>query len=808
MNPEAAREAHETLVGSTDLYANVIEAAGEYDAKVDSTENSSLAAHILNAVTIGVNAFVYEAVGPDQDLFDDYEEDVKVLAAALALHDTNKFVREAYGVDIDGNTAETFDWYFDPEPDENGNKREGDPFGIEEFLGEGYRSDLQYLVQRTEIGESSTETRGSTTEFRGLERYCRIGDSTASVALREGVNGVYKHLSTLMDGDDIQRVEFTQLEQPVLNDVLLSTVKRVIAGETGGDTYGVIIGSSPSSVIYLGDPIDRSALRRNVSEQLPERIGTEFEFGCKLNWNAFDYDILSEVNIPADKKERIIADTFRELLERGSAGVEPFERIPEEFLEYFPVLAKSIYIDGQSKFDDSAVQEAYDRIKEEQGVQKVKLHFVAYLVQHLDEHEEFLNSLADELRPELHKDLEPESDAIGTVVNRVFEGRPASSLGSKEEMCFLCGAETDTKYQKGLSGIYRTQEYSRRVPPHAKYKSICEVCNLEYALFSHICEESDVSTNNAVEIAYFYFDDFLGDVRLRSGRIGNIVQGDADELDDPEVKVNLMGPQYFLQPVYVLDENHRMAVIRQVMEAAQESGMKVVVGRPFTRFRSADAAFTDEEATRPQELLGLDEAERFGPLPSSIGSDESDTHLRRALQLFKIMSMVGQDANMSNPYIQLDRDTFHSIANFAVVHHDNAIRLTDLQEYFETYHEDALMDMKTIAERGIDLFGQQYDSKYKKTKVFREALHAFLSGKNQQMDDERLVEYVESQVYAAADREDYAGHATTEQAEAFTEAIRDYLVENDLYDLKKLSDWEDALVNSYYYAYDQTLQDL
>ena len=95
MNPEAAREAHETLVGSTDLYANVIKAAGEYDAKVDSTENSSLAAHILNAVTIGVNAFVYEAVGPNEDLFDDYREDVKLLAAALALHDTNKFVREA-----------------------------------------------------------------------------------------------------------------------------------------------------------------------------------------------------------------------------------------------------------------------------------------------------------------------------------------------------------------------------------------------------------------------------------------------------------------------------------------------------------------------------------------------------------------------------------------------------------------------------------------------------------------------------------------------------------------------------------------
>jgi CRISPR-associated protein Csc3 len=75
------------------------------------------------------------------------------------------------------------------------------------------------------------------------------------------------------------------------------------------------------------------------------------------------------------------------------------------------------------------------------------------------------------------------------------------------------------------------------------------------------------------------------------------------------------------------------------------------------------------------------------------------------------------------------------------------------------------------------------------------------------MTDDELVEYVASQVYAAADREDYAGHVDTEEAEAFVEALRSYLVENGLYDLKKLSDWEDAIVNSYYYAYDQLLYD-
>ena len=804
MNPDAAREAHETIVSSTDLYANVIDAAGAYDAKVDSSANCSLAAHILNAVTVGVNAFVYEAVDEDESLYD-YEEDVKVLAAALALHDTNKFVREAYGVDAEGNTSEAFDWYFDSEPADDGTERDGDPFGIGEFLGDGYRDDLEYLVRRTELGENSTELRGLDTQFRGLERYCRIGDSTASVALKQGAEGVQEQLSTLIGSDDVHRVEFTQLEQPILNDTLLGTAKEVIAGETGDRTYGVVIGSSPDSIVYLGEPIDQATLKAKVAERVPERISTEFQFECKLNWNAFDYDILAEVNILTEEKEQKIADAFRELLNRGSAGVEAFEYIPPEFDQYFAVLAKAIYIDGRSEFSDSDVQDAYDRIEEEQGVQKVKLHFVAYLVENYDTHSDFLADFADDVRPELHADLEPETDAIGTVVDRFFDGRIAPELGSKDEMCFLCGAQTDTKYQKGLSGIDRTQEYSRRVPPHAKYKSICEVCNLEYALLSYVCEEHDVSTNNSLEIAYFYFDDFLGDVRVRSNRVGNIVQGDGDELDDPEVTSNLIKPQYFIQPMYVLDENHRMAVVRQVMEAAQESGMKVVIGRPFTRFESADMVFADEETARPQELLGLDEAERFGPLPSFIEDDRTDSHLRRALQLFKIMSMVGQDANMSNPYLQLDRDTFHSIANFAVVNHDRAVALSDLEQYFETYHEEALMDMKTVAERGIDLFGKQFDSKYKKTKIFREALDAFLSGKNQQMDDDRLLEYVESQVYAAADREDYAGHVTTDEAEAFVAAIREYLVENDLYDLKKLSDWENALVNSYFYAYEKSL---
>lgn len=237
--------------------------------------------------------------------------------------------------------------------------------------------------------------------------------------------------------------------------------------------------------------------------------------------------------------------------------------------------------------------------------------------------------------------------------------------------------------------------------------------------------------------------------------------------------------------------------------------MKVVIGRPFTRFKSAEKAFVDEDAVREQELLGLNEAARFGPLPSFVdhNGDEPESHLRRALTLHKIIATVGYEAGMNNPYLQLDRDTFHSLCDFAVRNHDDATRLQVLKSYLDTYHTDQFMDMKTVAERGRDLFGKQYNSKYKKTKIFREAIDAFLSGKNQRMSEDDLLQYVEAQVYIAADREDYAGHATPSQAKAFVEALRSYLVENDLYSLKKLSDWENALVNSYLYAYEQVLNE-
>jgi len=798
----AARYAHGYIV-DTPLVGNILEHAGEYDAKTDPEETTSLAAHVINAMTVGVNTFVYNVVDGGRDIME-LEEELSVLAAALALHDTDKYVREAYGVETDGNTSEAFDAYFE----------NGDDFGIEEFLGGGYRDALHYLVQRTEVNEDSRETRGTETEFAGLERYCRIGDQVASVILRNGIEGGFVELRKKLDDCEVHFLEFTQVEQPILNDELLSATKEVLSGEDGGEEYGVVVGSTPDRVLYLGGGVDRDVLRERVENRLSQQLieTDRYSFSCKLNWNAFDYDILAEFALDPEKKEEIIATTFRDLLADGTAGVEGFEHIPEDFDPYFPILAKAVYIDGQSGFDDENVQSAYDEIYDKQGPQKVKVHFVAYLLRNFEEHWEFLENLREDVRPRLHDDLRPESDAITSVVGRFFDATTSATLGSKGGMCFLCGAEAETDYQKGLSAVYRTQEFSRRVRPHAKYKKICEVCNLEYALLADTCERADVNLNSNVGVAYYYFDEFLGDIRLRGGRVG-LQQGETIDLSDTEVETSLLRPQYYVQPFNfgghpaMGEKNHRMVVVRQLMQAAQDAGMKVVLGRPFTRFESSDAAFVDEDAIRQQELLGLDAVDRFGLLPSFADRDDGheQSHLRRALLLCKIIATVGQEAGMRNSYLQLDRDTFHHLADFAVQNHENATHLSDLESYLETYHTAQLMDMKTVAERGVDLFGEQYDSKYKKTKIFREAIDAFLSGKNQRMSEDDLLEHVAAQVYDAADREEYAGYVTVEEAEAFVDALQAYLVENDLNPLEKLSDWENALVNSYLYAYEQVL---
>lgn len=775
----------------------LIENAGGLDAKYQSSV--SQASHLLNSVLIGLNCYSFDKVqlGEEPD-----PKEVKILTSALALHDVNKYTKEQYGLGKEGNTREALERYF-----KGVGESEGDDFGIEEYLGDGYFDDLLYLIQRTEIQDDSTESRGTETDISHLSRYCRLGDACASIATKDGIQDAAKYLEdqyAAAPSDPVHLLEFEAVEQPILNDRLVAAVKMAVTGdysriqEENRKPSGVVIGSTGEAVLYLGEPVDRDEFETEVTQILKRLIPEEFGFSCKVGWNKFDYDILGEVSIPFDRKKEIIQEEFSALLERGSAGVDGFEEVPVEFKQYLPHLAKAIYLDGLSEFDNPTVQKKYDELKEWDN-QKVKLHFIAYLLETFPDHQGFLDNLKEELDPEIKRELEPHSDGIALVVGRYFGGGREDEPGlSKGKMCFLCGRESTKEYKKGRSAFYQVQGFSRRTKPHEKWKNICETCNLEYSLLQDLCGWHDVHLTSDVEVAYFYFDEFVSDVRLYGGRVGSLIQGDTITLDDPEVAPDLLTPQYHLQPFYIRDKNHRMAIIRQVQRKVQDTGLKTIVGKPFTRFSTSNNVFEDEEPIRLEEVLKIDEVERY-------------EDLSRPLDLFDIIATVGAEADLNNSYLELDQDDFHSIADFVVVNHDsdqpmrNTSKYRKATKYLKKHHWESLMEMKEVARKGMDLFGPQYDSKYKKTKIFRECLDATLSGMSQGMDEDAILEHIGGQVYETAKREKYSGQVKHEDAKEFVESVQEYLKRNDLDNLKKLSDWENALVNSYYFAYDQLL---
>ncbi len=768
-----------------DIPQKILENAGSMDGKYN--ENISLASHVINTTLLGLNTYAYEKLVLNDEEIDD--EEVSVLTASLVLHDVNKYINEKYGWDRDDNDEEVLDMYL-----------EDDDFGVKALFNqlggdiEEYKEDILFLIQRTEINDRSQDTRGLSTDFRHLIDYCRLGDSVASRITNEGLaSGLGKlesHYSGL-DFDSVHHMKFDAIQQPILNRSIISTVKEIIEEEESN----IVLGSSSDEVLYLGKEIGRTDLKETVENKLPKNISERYEFKPKVNWNSTSYGVLEEVGLELEDKKKILAEEFaQDLLKDGSAGVEGFENIPEEFKELLPSLIKKIYIDGESEFEDNTSQERFDDIKNEKGNQKVKLHFIADLLDRWPDSKEEAEVIQDNYEEELEEDLSPDVNGFETVIDRFFGEKKAEIIG-KEDQCFVCGREADKQYQKGQNAFYSTQSFSRRVAPSGSwsdYKKICPVCNLEYALLAYECNQRGISPGSDVEVAYFYFDDFIGDVKLYEDRVSEALEDEDVDLDDPDAVRDLWAPQFHIQPFYIGDRNHRMRRVREVMEKLDEFGMKAVLGKAFTRFETYNNVFYDEKPIRVQKNLGFDLVDNY-------------SDLKKPLAFFDIIGKIGADKNMSNRYIQLDSDGFVEMADFMVVNNEKMILNEDLRSYFESYRGEEFMEMQKVAENGVDLFGKQFSSKHKKTKIFRETIDALLAGKSQGLSDQNLRTHVYGQVKSSAEREDYAGKVTEEQVENFVDSVIDYLEENNLYDLKKLSDWENALTNSYYYAYENIL---
>lgn len=815
------------------LAGRIIDVVGAYPGKYEPPV--ALSTHIPNAVVVGLNAYVYDRiVRQDQDV--DHEE-AALLIAALALHDANKFVQAEYDpadLDTDRNSEAVLDYYFE----------QGDPFGIESFLEYSTDTprdvdvaDVKWLVQRTETKESEHETQGeSTRRVRGLEKYCRVGDGFVSkqgqedlAAAAEWLEKFFTDEGGVRSGPHVQVIEFTELEQSILNNHLLATAKEVVGRAPTGSpavdapVHGIILGSTPGSLLYLGEAVDRETLRAAVADGVMERV-TRHNFSAKTEWNAFEYDILAEIDIPFEEKHAIIADGYADTLRSGSGTDYEFESVPEAYKNALPELARTVF--REQNYEEAfgeypSLQQLWDEVStgDEYSVYSQKIGFLAELLRRYegavsggpdpDRFQSEVAGFAEDQRPALRSDLDPEAEAGTVATERFFATGVDSDLTvpSSDAMCFLCGRPAERQYKKGGDAFYQTQSFSRRVPAEGEYKRICPVCNLEHALLRDIVESSGYSLGSDIKIAFVYYDEFVGNLTIGEGgnprallRVLTDDDEEAPDARDPELVASSFVPQYHLHTFYADSENARLRVVRELLETLVSRGFKVVIGKPFAGFRPQDALLMDLNPTRRQTAYGADRIDSFAAL-------------ERVRRLFDILRMVADSSDYTGgrELTSIQRDGFLPVADLVARESENYESVRTLtHDHFtdDSYHEtDQYMMMREVAREGLNVYGEQYNSRYKKTKVFRLALDATLDSLNRRKEGEELREYVAGQVYKSALEEDYAGRVTTDQVESFVDTLHEYLEADDALNKGTLSRRRNALTNAYLFAYDQLLDE-
>jgi CRISPR-associated protein Csc3 len=286
----------------------------------------------------------------------------------------------------------------------------------------------------------------------------------------------------------VQYLQFTDLEQPILHDHLLTLVKGVISGDEQlkvsleADPKGLLLGTTTNAVAYLGAPVQRSQLRSDIESVLMDHITEDADFDCKTEWRSFDPDVLTELALGFEQKHEIIAEGYADTLARGSGTEHQFERIPDGFKAVLPELAHLVFNlkDFDMAFEGlSELPRLQEQVREsdEYNNQTWKIGYLGEILRRVtgsvddgydpETLDQELEIVRERVQPALEDLLEPEADACAEVIERFFAGGQASAetLPASDEMCFLCGRPATTDYQKGNDGFYGTSKFSRRVPP-------------------------------------------------------------------------------------------------------------------------------------------------------------------------------------------------------------------------------------------------------------------------------------------------------------------------------------------------------
>jgi hypothetical protein len=238
----------------------------------------------------------------------------------------------------------------------------------------------------------------------------------------------------------------------------------------------------------------------------------------------------------------------------------------------------------------------------------------------------------------------------------------------------------------------------------------------------------------------------------------------------------------------------RARAIHTAIKACLECGCKCVVTSPYTLMRMYKGVFYSERPTTLEKTMRLDNIENFktARLIDSrldfINQMDGMKGLHR-VQTFEPITVI--------PFVK------RSVENFEGWVNKNG-------EYLTTLFGDGSMDMKELAEKGVNLFGShRFSGSYKRVKIFRTAMDSLMAFKAQNYPEEEAIRFAAAEVWKDVLREQYSpkkGKDIPAECLDFVESIAKYLKEHGLWNVKKISQWANPLTDIYEFEYIQNIR--
>lgn len=761
---------------------NIIDEVGQYDGKYNSTV--SLASHLIDVSLIGLQSYIHDVDGNiDDEMFD-------VLASALTLHDLDKVVEHKENITADSTDREVLDLYF-----------ENDWFEIESYLSQHsddpideYEDILLYLIKRTEKRDSIESMPSVPPKFRRLSRYCELADSTVSeMTNHSDVQRGYDNLEDFYGDNELQYLKLVRTERPILHYIIVDVVEDCIR-----DRGRTVLGSTPTGILYLGDEIEITELVDPLADRVSTEISREFEFNCTANWRSVDYDALPVVDIPLDKKrENIKTQYTKNVLKHDPCDTEVIEDIPDEFMNILPEALHKLYVEGNYEFADDNLQDLVTEIQDEHHGSKHKILLIHKVLQNWIEYKDGFIEECKSWTDEFHSSIEPDKNHIESVIEDVLGIRfDTVKIPSSENVCHMCGQEATTEYN-GDNTVLQTRGFSKRTSADQRNRKICETCQMEHALISSLVDQSDAYGDD-IMMVYFYFDNFSSSLALEETADrtrADILNGDLafDDDSDGLGSISLYNPLVHFQPITVegtnveSEKNRKLRTVKDILERIKDTGMKARITTPFRPFEPSEEVFKDNNPVYPQEVLDATTIDRYEDLDEIV-----DT--------LRIGSMFQAETEENYPYQYVVPATAENIIYNAERKFSNTpSTVTLLGSYVHDYCK--MSDMKTVAEKGLNLYGHQYQSKYKKVKIVRAGLDKILEARNDDLDRNQTIELVAGEVSSASQSLTYT--VSTEDAEAFAESLIEYC--DQFKGITELSDKKNSIVNTYKFAYERAM---